>query len=494
MIKKYSIGSENLTLRSDIAASEPVYVYFSKEQNKLLYSKFLVELLDSPEVKKPLKVSDEGISFLLQSGVVPPPKTVYQDVYILGIGDEAKVSDDNGKITIEFSFNFPFLNFIRKESDDYDVSYSKIQELLLNATLKDLDASKETFIFHSAGKDSNPLVIAIAEAGLQDKFTLVTHKTKRKEDESSVSSAIAKVLGFKHIVLNEVDQLCTSHIEEVNKLFKKAPLPCTNNISILYPLYVAQLPALQNSNIVDGSGSDIYIGHVPGETEFKRQKLAKYFSHFKILGECLASTNRIYSLTKTRAELTGLNGFSAHDSRKLFRRHTDISSYWRNVENFDDYLDFRASVRGRVIDTELFMRKARNFCDAFGNNMVFPWTDQKVVEHFMYMPERYLIDRKGLRNKLLLREMLKDKLDVDSDEVGKRGYPYDLRSMLVNNHAYIVETITDCKLWNSERGAQFIQELSSNSTKGGRVGLVSSSLLYQLFMISGWHNRCRWLH
>lgn len=493
MINKYSIGFGELVLRSDVAGGKPIYILFSEESNKLLYSKSLVQLLDSPEVKKPLRVSDEGISFLLQSGVVPPPKTVYKDVYIVGIGDEARISGSNGKITLDFSYNFPFQNSIRDTTENYDTSYERVLSMLLDATLNDLDKTKDTFLFHSAGKDSNPIAIAIAEAGMQDKFTLVTHKTKREEDESEISASIAKKLGFRHEFLREVDKLEDGHEDKVDHLFKNSPLPCTNNIAILYPLYVAQQPKLQNCNLIDGSGSDVYIGHVPSASEFERQKLAKTFSNFKFLTNSLVSTSRVLSLTKTRAEWTGLTGFSARDAQKLYRNSSNVSPYWKSVEDYDDYLDFRASVRGCVIDTELFMRKARNFSDAFGNNMIFPWADKKVAEYFMYMPEKYLVDRKGLRNKLLLRDMLKDKLHVDSDEVGKRGYPYDLRSMVLNNHAYIVEAITSCDLWNGSGRDKFLEKLSKGSKRSGRIGQVSSSLLYQLFMISSWHNSCRWL-
>lgn len=493
MVKSYTVGSGSLALRSDIAAGKPIYIYFSKEKNILLYSINLVELLDSPEVIKPLKVSDKGISFLLQCGVVPPPNTVYQDVYIIGVGDKAEITDSNGKIKLSFSYNFPFKNEIRLKSDDYPVEYEKIQNLLLDATLKNLDSSKDSFLFHSAGKDSNPIAIAIAEAGLQENFTLVTHKTKRTEDESDLSEAIAKKLGFRHIKLNEIDVLDGSHKRSIGKLFENAPLPCTNNIAILYPLYVAQQPSLQNCNIIDGSGSDVYIGHVPGLSEYKRQRLSKFFSHFRLFGEKLPSDNRLRLLMRTRAEWTGLSGFSNSDCKKLFRTYIDTTPYWKNMDDYDDYLDFRASVRGRIIDTEVFMRKARNFSDAFSNNIIFPWADQKVAEYFMYMPENYLIDRVGMRNKLILRDLLKYKININSDEVGKRGFPYDLRNMVFNNHDYIIDMVRGCNLWNSERAHDFIDLISFKSRKSGREGLINTMLVYQLYMISGWYNNCRWL-
>jgi asparagine synthase (glutamine-hydrolysing) len=139
------------------------------------------------------------------------------------------------------------------------------------------------------------------------------------------------------------------------------------------------------------------------------------------------------------------------------------------------------------------MRKARNFCDAFGNNMVFPWANEKVARHFMFMPERSLFDRQGFRNKLPLRNMLKDKIGIDSDQVGKRGYPYDLRGFVLKNKDFVVSQIESCELWSRESSNKVVTELSLKLGDTGRIGVFSSQLLYQIFMVSSWYNNCRWL-
>src|SRR5690554_4425964 len=110
MINQYTPNQPGLVLEPDLAGEFPLYLYWPQDQSTLLYSTSITELLNDARVPKPLKVSTEGLSFLLQSGVVPPPKTAYQDIYILGIGDKAKVSTVNGKIDIQFSHEFPFLN------------------------------------------------------------------------------------------------------------------------------------------------------------------------------------------------------------------------------------------------------------------------------------------------------------------------------------------------------------------------------------------------
>src|SRR5690606_31202479 len=100
-----------------------------------------------------------------------------------------------------------------------------ILEMLAEATISRIDQSKPSFLFHSAGKDSNSIALALAEAGWQDRVTLVTHKSKGSVDESEISARIAKNLGFKHCVLHEVDNFKQEHDQAIESYFANAPFP-----------------------------------------------------------------------------------------------------------------------------------------------------------------------------------------------------------------------------------------------------------------------------
>lgn len=49
------------------------------------------------------------------------------------------------------------------------------------------------------------------------------------------------------------------------------------------------------------------------------------------------------------------------------------------------------------------------------------------------MLEQYLFDRQALKNKFILRKILKERIGLDSDSIGKLGCSYDLRSVVLNN-------------------------------------------------------------
>src|SRR5690606_2565672 len=102
------------------------------------------------------------------------------------------------------------------------------------------------------------------------------------------------------------------------------PLPCTDNVSIAYPLYVAQQPCLQRCNIVDGMGSDVYIGHVPGIKEYNRQRFSPLLSKLGFISKYTASYSILRRLVRTRAECTGLSGFAPRDAGRIYKNHEDI--------------------------------------------------------------------------------------------------------------------------------------------------------------------------
>ncbi|MBD3727285.1 MAG: hypothetical protein IE936_09500, partial [Moraxella osloensis] len=443
---------------------------------------------------KPLKLSTEGLSFLLQSGVVPPPKTAYQDIYILGIGDMARVSTVNGKIDIQFSHEFPFLNAKRLHADEMQPDEDLILQMLAEATISRIDESKPSFLFHSAGKDSNSIALALAEAGWQDKVTLITHKSKGQADESEISTKIAKQLGFKHQILHEVDQLQAEHKQAINDYFVNAPFPCTDNVTLAYPLYAHQLPELKGANIIDGMGNDVFIGHIPSRSEYKRQQLSKYLKHSRILSKHFPSESLFHVAGRTRAEWTGLSGLSFSDAKKILPAAFDVSDFWLEKDTDQDYLDFRPSIRGTIIDQEIFTRKARNFADSINANMVLPWANQQVAEYFAKMPEQHLFDRKALKNKLILRKILKDRIALDSDALGKLGFTYDAHAVVSHNLDTMKNEIQACSIWDANGLGAVLSRFINQADHLSRAGSISRSFIYRLYLISAWYNQNQYVN
>lgn len=491
--------SKSLVLSSDLAARYPIYLYLSDEKTEAIYSKSIVSLLDCEKIKKPLSISSKSLSFLLQSGVVPPPYTIYENIFIISIGDSVKLDTVNNKINCSFNRDFPFFRSPVEENVDFDLyrKTKEILELLSSATIKSMDNENPSYLFHSAGKDSNTIALALAEAGLQKKITSLTYSAKGSNDESHLVSKLAKKMGFDHIDFSVPKKITQKHYEVFFNYFKDSPLPSMDNATLLYPLIEMELK-LSGANIVDGMGNDVYIGHIADQLENKRQGKAGLLSCLSPLFFGLPSESKLHALTRSRAECTGINGFSSWESKNLidYGNNFDCGSYWRNLSKENkklNYIDFRALIRGGIIDTEVFTRKIRNASDVYQWNLILPWTDNEVVSAIAKIPSHYLYNAAEYRNKIFLRDLLKKRLALNSDKLGKMPFEFDYSNVIKKLDKFAESEILNCLYWNKATVDSVLARLNKVSEGNGRDSLVAKKLIHRLFLISSWLNHSKYI-
>ena len=483
------MNDEKLFLKADLAAEFPIYIYISENKDYLLYSNSIRELLENTKVIKPLEISSEGISFLLQSGVVPPPNTVYKKIFTLGIGGSVQVNTLNNIIAMNFTHKFPFFNSDRDNTENIDEDY--ILDILAEATISRIDETKPSYLFHSAGKDSNSIALALARADYQDRVICISHQSKGDKDESEISRKIASKLGFQHKKLYEPQKIEQKHLDSINHYFENIPFPCMDNVALAYPIYATQFD-FHNSNIIDGSGNDVYMGHIPSKLEFDRQmRFAKFHKLRPITGK-LPSGTRIEIATATRTEWCGLFGITYGDARRILDNSFDVYKHWRKEDKRRikwDYLDLKSYVSCCCTGADQIIRKSRNFAYLQNANLILPFTNEKVAQYFSKLPEKYLFDREKLINKLILRKILKDRIGLDSDKLGKMDYQFDFYSFLMMMKKDVDSEILDCKLWK-EKGIEKVlnnlyKKINANHMLSGRI----KKLVQRLYLISSWYNK-----
>ena len=493
MIYQFRLNDPKIILNSDLSGGFPVYIYYCKIKCIFIYSNSIKELLESPIVSKPLSICNEGLSFLLQSGIVPPPKTIYKNIFILGCGDKVTVSTLNNSIITEFSHSFPFLSSNRIHNKVYSPDKNLILKMLAENVINRVDKSKSTYLFHSAGKDSNLVALALAEAGWQDRITLVCHKNKNTFDESEISLNVSKRLGFKHKILHQNDnEFNLDEKKLILDYFINAPFPCVDNVTVTFPNYINQLPQLQNSNIIDGGGNDIYMTLPPTLREKIIIPLSKYFSLARHFRNSFLSESIFNCTMRTPLEWCGMSGFNFNDSKKIFSKAINVFHYWKKEsesKNQLDLFDLKTSVLCTLIASEIHIRKMRNFTDVINANFILPFANKNIAEYIFNLPEKYLFDRQTLKNKIFIREILKDRIGLDSDKIGKRGWGYNANVYLINNLDFIKKKILSCTLWQPpiynllERLINNIHNIRNNNY----TSRTSRSLIIRLYLISSWY-------
>lgn len=134
-----------------------------------------------------------------------------------------------------------------------------------------------------------------------------------------------------------------------------------------------------------------------------------------------------------------------------------------------------------------------NFKDVVNGKALLPFANEKVASYFATMPEDYLFDRKTLKNKLILRDILKDKIGLDSDAIGKMGWVYDKNGVVLNNLELIKKEILSCDYWNQNGVEKLVLRFEKHFDKSNRVSEISKSLIYRLYLLSAWLNKNRYI-
>lgn len=489
--------NNDLIIKSDLAGERPVYLFFDDRLQACAYSYSLGELLTHVKAARQLEICNEGLSFLLQSGVIPPPKTIYKNLFLVGCGFEATIKKSASKLTLEFSYKFPFFTKERKGQDYPILTNAEILKLLADATIMRLEPNKDSFLFHSSGKDSNAIALALAEANYQNKVTLITQQTNGANDESELSKDIAKKLGFKHISVKQPTQMSQGLLDTINSHFADTTYPWTDFVSLSYPVMAHTIPELFNSNIIDGLGNDIYMECLPSSNELKYGRYASLFSRLRgFLNKCPSETF-FNPLSRTPAEwAVKVVGLLYEDCKKMLPNAVDVYDYWQqcsaNPMNLDS-IDYKTELYGNITIAEVMIRKARNATDVWNANLVMPWADESIANYFSQLPEKYLTDRKNGKNKLFLRPLLIEKLDLDSDKIGKKGFDFDFFSLMELMIENVFDEILSCQLWKRAGTEKIVKRLYGKAKSNSMFSNRAKTMLHRIYLLSAWVNRNKYL-
>tara|TARA_R110001592_G_C13190615_1_gene752588 strand:+ start:7356 stop:8894 length:1539 start_codon:yes stop_codon:yes gene_type:complete len=486
--------TNELSLHGDLAAEEPIYIFITKDCKTIYHSKCLPTIIDEVSKLECLSVSAKGLSYLLQDGVIPSPLSIYTNLFILSVGDQFIATSMNGeKWQYHFENHFPFIrNTNLAESKQFTLCDPNSDRELLRRLAQSIDQKTKDReilnLFHSAGKDSNVIAIALAEAGKSSTTESLTYKALGEKDESEIVAKVCKKLGFNHTVIDLMSLSDINIKERINHYFDQLLMPSMDNAALLYPLISDSLNT--SSTIIDGMGNDLYIGHVPTKHEYRLQQLSPFLRQAEKLLWWDIHPFRRQSLSKTRAHITGLNGFSGLEVSAIFDKHQDTYDDWKEKSkqfSSEDYFQFRARIRGGYIDTEKFVRKLRAAGDVYQWKVLFPWMNESVASLVFGLNEADCFDRKRFKNKIFIRDLLKKYLDLDSDKLGKKAFSFDYYSVLNSLGNDVKNEILSCQAWNKSI-AQHYDVLALNSFSYGPYQSHWQLRLYRLYLISAWLN------
>lgn len=203
----------------------------------------------APESRR--EIDRVSVADVLRNAFVCPPHSIFRGLKLQTLGFAG------AKLHSEPEYSFPFRQ--PQLEHHLDTAPSRLVEqyhhLLCGAVARSTAGMKAPWMFQSGGKDSTSLAIALAE-GRPDAVCL-TYLGGREENEVDSARAVAHRLGLRHEALVCEPGRAYDHYLG---LVPSMPLLTADFATLSYADMVTFVSRAGGDGIIDGLGSDVYLG------------------------------------------------------------------------------------------------------------------------------------------------------------------------------------------------------------------------------------------
>lgn len=453
--------------------------YVAESGGEALVATSLPEMVDALRTRNSIRISPQGISHVLGMGFTPLPTTIFDGVFRVGAGDVATV--DPSGVSVENSY--PWV--LSKSRQDEVPSTARLLELMVRSLERELAKSdRDGVLMMSAGKDSVGLAIAIAELGYD--IPCVTYRADPGNAEPEYAAEFCRNLGLRHqtVEMPKDPGVLRGYL---STFFERAVAPSADHAIIPFVVTVGE-SGVRSGGIIDGGGNDGYMGYFASR---RRQKKRVFRIRGRWLQEAAAQLtpidSRINYLARTRsaAAWSGRN-MRYHEILPIYEDAIDPADQWRaqdrHLAGMSD-ADRAVVNMVRQIEGARTPDKVRLVAQVQGMRPILPYCDPELADYSFNLPLSSRFDRKKRIGKILLTQLLEEKLGYDPNAVESGFFEFDGGPFFAANAEYVKEEIYDCDLWTPA-----VRPL----VDGWLDAIADRPFLFHpllsLFVISGWHN------
>ena len=475
-------GENRLVLRGDDSGGTQVLVYLDAGRVARFSGwSALVRVLGDAGL---LRVDPAGCQFLLAYGLVPPPYTLYSDVYVLGAGDRLEI--DLERDDARFHVEFPF--FESCSPGDGLLDLARLKQHLATAVERALPPGEPAIFMQSSGKDSTGLLVGLKECG-RDDVLAVTYDANYREQEGPLAAELARRFGLEHRVVRTDPE---AEMRDYLDFAERAPSLCADLTLLPYVHSLARV-GCSGGVVLDGLGNDAYMGYVQPKTDawlaavsLPRRGASMWGGRevpdLGARGSYLLKSMRMFPAERS---LSG-SRLAPRTIQELIPVETPFRGYFADLDRKMrglSALDARAYVRGRIFDGCETMPKGRLAALHRGAQAVFPYCDPQLIEYVFHLPaiERY--DLAARRNKLPLRKLLRQEVGESRYLQEKGSFRFDVLRFVEVNEMTIRHELEQAHPF-FERWGPWVEFYMRR-----RTNYVHAYALTTLFMFVAWLNR-----
>jgi asparagine synthase (glutamine-hydrolysing) len=409
-------SKRRLILARDRLGIKPLYV--AEIGRDVLFGSEMKTIFVHPQVTR--KLCREGLDCFLSMNYVPCPLTLVEGIKKLQPGHWLEWRD--GSTATESFWKLPFRSDGRWTIDS---AKERLDVLLRDSVREHLLSDVPLGVWLSGGIDSSTILHYAAEASRLPLRTFSITFEGRTFDESAYIRQVAQAYGTQHEQLDLTADLASADLLEDFVHYSDDP---NGDAGALPVWYLSKLTRQSATVALSGEGADELFG---GYLTHRADILAKRFRRApgvlvratcKVAERMAASDEKIGLEYKLKRFLKGVqfsaershvfwNGtFSDREKQRLLRCTVQggLASVLRELRAAGDDLKANLWFDQRYFLPDDILAKVDRMSMAHSLEVRPPFLDHRVVEFAASLPAKFLIS--GPRQKVILRELMKDKL------------------------------------------------------------------------------------
>ncbi|MCD6327014.1 hypothetical protein J7M28_05625 [bacterium] len=444
-------------LARDVYGIKPVFYY--SRGGLLVFASEIKGILAHSEVSK--RLDKKALCEFLSCLYIPHPRTIYQNLCALPPGSALILKA--GQLSVETFEEFicPALSDVAERNGhlETDEALDGFESVFRQLVADRMSKSGRTGVFLSGGVDSS-LIAAFAADIDRDRTEAFTigFMGAQWDEEASVASEIARLLGIKHTSFKFTSAECVAGLRKMPKCFDQ---PFGDWAAIPTLLACERIPS-DVVSIMDGTGAGGMFALTPSKI---KQLSFDYTRHVpRVMRATLAAFFRFAPIRKVR-RYRGLFNFDAIED--LFLQ----SGHW-NQDDLESLLGFncdlsetgpfklfstfqrgqareaRTEISCRYIVPSKFLRRVVDPASHTTHIARIPFMDRRLAKRLREIPAKHLFDEN--QEKLLITSLLTRYLPAEFAGRAPAAFVYPQSMLLDHNQGELIKQHLDRKKIEAE--------------------------------------------
>ncbi|MEK6257014.1 MAG: asparagine synthase (glutamine-hydrolyzing) [Planctomycetota bacterium] len=439
------------------------------------------------------RIDEQGIYDFLSLGMVPQPRTIFQNVHSLPPG--SWLSSDGERADMQPYWQ---LDYTRKVRMPYGEVLERTRELISDSVKVRLRSDVPLGVFLSGGIDSSVIAYEAAKQLGQDLDSFTVSTSDPAFDEAPVAARTARELGIRNHVL----PLQVAPLDEIQRLVRQYDQPYAD-YSALPTSAISRLARQHVTVVLTGDGGDEVFGG------YRRYVAAQWASAFRFVPSSLTTmmAGLLQRQSGGRRSTAGfgsrfLRGLGQSPGARYLSWTTDLlqdadkQQIWTGgpMRPTEDWIEELLPRRLSGFDTQAtgdiqvnllsdLLVKMDIATMAHSLEARSPLLDHQLAEFLATLPDSQRIT--GGRLKGLLRDAYRGRLPDEVILGKKRGFEFSLSSWLENElRGLIMDTLgSPAARVRSFLNGQFIDNLLAGGILRDRN---CACLVYALLVLELW--------